>query len=153
MKNSKKIMYAVVAVIVLAGVFFGGYWLGKKSAPGNKFGGQDFAAMRNGLGGNFTSSRQNGGADRGMNRGGFTVGTVMSVADNMITLNTQNGGSKVIIYSSSTPVSKTVDGAFGDIKVGDNIMVRGDSATGGPVTAQTIQLMPPSSTPAGAPRF
>lgn len=67
-------------------------------------------------------------------------GEVTSFDGNTITVKTQNGGSKIVIYSDSTKINKTTEGSKSDIKVGENVMVFGSTGSDGTVVAQTVAV-------------
>ncbi|HNW96432.1 MAG TPA: DUF5666 domain-containing protein [Candidatus Paceibacterota bacterium] len=127
-KTKKILSIVVIAIIIGAGCFFIGYKIGK---GGNSFGknGMDFA------GGNM--QRGNGMA---LKNEGMASGEIIAKDDSSITIKLNNGGSKIVFYSETTTISKTVDGAANDLEVGKTIMVSGTTNTDGSVIAKTIQL-------------
>ncbi len=128
----KKTLPIIIIAILLvgAGAFYGGMLYGKsQNGPGN-FRGQRPDA-------NFLGAGTKVG-----NGGGFTNGEVLSLDDKSITIKIRNNGSKIIFFSDATTVNKTVDGAISDLKVGDSIMVSGDSNSDGSISAKQIQLSP-----------
>lgn len=131
MKNNNTVMIAVIAVVVGALGFFGGMQYQK------------------GKGGTFTRGQFQNGAARlsgapgrnGALLGGRPVsGEITGIEDKTITVKTQDGSSKIVIYSDSTKVNKTSEGSREDLKTGEQIMVIGTEGTDGTVTAQSISI-------------
>lgn len=131
-KNSIIVIVIVIVIVVGTGAFYGGMVYGK-SQKGNAFN----PGRLQGFNGNSAQRGMRQGAN-----GNFVNGEILSLDDKSITVKIPNNGSKIIFYSQSTAVSKTVDGTISDLKVGDNIMATGDSNTDGSVTAKTIQIRP-----------
>jgi hypothetical protein len=67
-------------------------------------------------------------------------GEIAGLDDKTITVKSQDGSSKIIVYSASTKVNKTTEGAISDLKTGEQIMVIGTEGTDGTVTAQSISV-------------
>lgn len=88
---------------------------------------------------------QRGGAQggpNGANGGGFSGGQVVSKDDASITIKTRDGGSKIVYYSGSTAVGKTVSGSASELNVGQDVMVSGKSNPDGSIAAKDIQIRP-----------
>ncbi|OGY40904.1 MAG: hypothetical protein A2Y82_03480 [Candidatus Buchananbacteria bacterium RBG_13_36_9] len=124
-------IFILLIIIIAAGSFYGGMLYGKsQSRPGD---------FRNFMGkapdGNFRGSAK-------VTNQNFINGEILSMDDKSITVKIPDNGSKIIFYSQTTTVSKTVDGVISDLKVGDNIMASGESNSDGSVTAKTIQIRP-----------
>ncbi len=133
MKNNQILVPVVVAVII-AGI--GGFLAGKHvsanlvPATGQNHFGQT---------GMFTGGMRRGGA------AGLVTGSILSMDDKSITVQDRNGGSKIVFFSDSTQVMKSVDGTRTDLMTGKNVVVTGTTNQDGSVTAQSIQIrtMPP----------
>jgi len=125
---------SLIAVAILVGglSFYGGvqYANAAKGSSGNP----------QTQGGQGQRVRQ-GGGQFGRNQGGAMVnGEILSVDAQSVTVKLPAGGSKIAFYSTSTKISKTVDGTIEDLKVGETLMLNGQDNPDGSMTAQTIQL-------------
>jgi len=133
LKNNK--MIAIILIFIFAGtlVFFVGMKCGqiKNNKLGNNL--SQFGARSTG-----TQKGMIGGSKNG----GVTMGEILSRDDKSITIKLRDGGSKIILYSVTTEISKFTAGAIDDLTVGSNIMINGKTNNDGSITAQTIQLRP-----------
>ncbi|MCX6751853.1 MAG: DUF5666 domain-containing protein [Candidatus Nomurabacteria bacterium] len=145
MKN-KKIIFVVVGIIVLAGVFYGGMTYGKSQTSTQNLNG--FSANMQNRTGQFGANGRTGGNRGG---GGFVGGEIISKDDKSITVKIMNNdptatntisGSKIIFFDTSTTVSKTATGSLTDLAVGTQVSVQGTTNSDGSVTAKTIQIRP-----------
>lgn len=140
MKNTKVILAATVLLVVFAG---GGFYAGIKYQQSQR-------GQPNGLSGNLF--RRFGGLDGSMGgamnqrgvRMGFrpVVGEIINQDDKSITVELEDGGSKIVLVSESTSVNKASQGSKDDLKVGESVAVFGQENSDGSVTAQNIQLNP-----------
>lgn len=75
-------------------------------------------------------------------RAGFSPvsGEILAIDDQTITVQTQEGDSKIVIYSGSTNINKTSEGSLSDLQVGEEVTVIGTEDDNGTVTAQSISL-------------
>lgn len=73
-------------------------------------------------------------------RGGLVSGTILSVDDTGITVKTADGGSKIVLVTSSTTLVKTEEATRDDLVVGQEVTVVGEANEDGSVTASRIQL-------------
>jgi hypothetical protein len=152
-RKVKLILIHVIGILALVGASaYGGMLYDKSQVAGQ--GGQRVAGG-NGNFANFANRqpgtnggqfRQNGGQPGGIggrNGGGLVSGEIISADDQSITVKLRDGGSKIVLLSDKTEVSKFVAGATSDLTVGENVMVTGSANTDGSVTAQMVQLRPP----------
>lgn len=150
-KKQREISLWIMALILTAGAsFYAGTVFEKKSIPAIQS-----VNFRNGAG-NF--SRQNdypqnriqgtkGAVNRDagrMGQGGmdFVVGEITAKDDKSITIKTQDGSSKVVYFSSSTPIGKSEQGSLDDLSVGKQVSVNGKSDDSGIFSANNIQIRP-----------
>lgn len=159
MEKMKKIIPVVVALVAVGGgAFFGGM---KYVQSKNKIG---FAGQGNfpnlsaeqrqqrmqqfGAGGG-TGRRMANGQGGGAN---FISGEILSKDDKSVTVKLLDGGSKILFLSASTTVMKTAPGSITDLQIGQTISATGSSNPDGSLTAQTLQLRPPMTSPVAPPQ-
>ena len=145
MKNTNKIIALVVALIVVAAAsFYGGLLFGKNTKKSNgQFGsfnaqqGQDLASRRTGSGQN----------------GGFISGQILNIDNSSLIVQLSNNGSKIVLYSDSTSISKMADGTIADLIKDSNVTVTGTTNSDGSITATSIQIRPqPNQQPGEKPQ-
>ncbi len=73
---------------------------------------------------------------------GMILGEIISKDGTSITVKTKDGSSKVIYYSDSTDVNKSVESSKDELSSGQQVMVGGKSNSDGTVTAENIQIRP-----------
>jgi hypothetical protein len=71
---------------------------------------------------------------------GPVSGEITALDETTVTIKTQDGSSKIVIYSTSTKVNKTSEGSKSDLKVGEKVTAIGSTSTDGTVTAQSISI-------------
>lgn len=131
MKNSTII--TIILLIVVAGASFYGGTIYQQSKSRSSF--SQFAQGGAGQG----SSRTGRGNFAG---GGATVGDIVAMDANSITVKLQDGSSKIVNLSDSTAYTKTDSGSKMDLKTGIRVAAFGTSNSDGSITAQTVQLNP-----------
>jgi hypothetical protein len=122
----------IILVIIVGGLgFFAGiqYQKTQRASLRNNF--QNNGTMRQ-----WGTGRQGNGAMRMTP----VSGEITKVDDNTIIIKTSDGGSKIVVYSTSTKVDKTSEGSKSDLKVGEKVMVVGSASSDGTVTAQNISV-------------
>ena len=131
MKKSALITILVILAIVIAGgSFYGGVMYAKSQISAAA------TAARAGFAGR--TGRAGGAAGAG-----FVSGNVIAKDASSITLQIpNNGGSKIIFYSTSTQIGKFTSGTADDLTNGTTVMVTGTTNSDGSVTAQSIQIRP-----------
>ncbi len=134
-QTKKQVSINIAIVVVVAVVaFYGGDLYGKSSV-------QASLAGNGGRGGAMGAGGMN--RSRAFGAGmGVLSGEVISKDDTSVTLKLRDGGSRIGFVGSSTAVSKSVEGAFSDVQVGNQVMVIGKSNPDGSVNAQSIQIRP-----------
>lgn len=133
---NKKIITIVVGVVLIGASFYGGmvYGQSKSSATAQGFRAGNFA-------GNVNGARA--GARAGAGAAG---GEILSKDATGVTIKLQNGSTKIVLISGSTPIMKTVLGASTDLKIGEQINAVGTANSDGSITAESIQIRQATST-------
>ncbi len=134
--NNKKIISLVAGIVVLVAVFYGGMVYGKSKTPARGTGA-------------FTRGAGTLAGGRAGGTGGFVGGQIIAKDATSITVQLMaNGpagtatGSKIILLSSGTKVSKQADGTLNDLAVGTTVSVTGTPNSDGSITAQSVQIRP-----------
>ncbi|MBP7134132.1 hypothetical protein KBA73_02855 [Patescibacteria group bacterium] len=148
--DSKQITSLIItAVVVGAGGFYGGmrYQATKAPSLGN---GSAFMAQRGAGGGlGLANGAPRGGQIRGGLGGGLTAGEILSKDDSSITLKLQDGGSKIILFTTSTRVGKFSEGSLAELAPGTAVSVTGAANSDGSVSATMFQIRPVGEMPPG----
>ena len=130
MNKTSIIITILVALIVGAAGFFGGMKYDQSKTPATN--------------GQFVARFGQGGSGGRFGRGGFipTIGKVVSSDNNSITVQMQDGSSKIINISGSTKILKTDTATISDLSNGTQVAVIGTSNSDGSVDAQSVQINP-----------
>ncbi|MFA5126822.1 MAG: hypothetical protein WC465_02350 [Patescibacteria group bacterium] len=134
----------ILAVIIAGGAFYGGivYQRSKMSQKNMA---------------NFPNAGQMNGTNRAINnRSGmdFVSGEVLKQDVASLTIKLKDGGSRIILYASSTPIMKSTIGSVGDLQIGQSVSANGTTNSDGSLSAQAIQIrseMPVGAEPAPGP--
>ena len=70
--------------------------------------------------------------------GGFVRGEIISVKGETVTVKLPDGGSKLILISSSTNITTATEGSVDDLKEGENVMVVGKENSDGSMSAESV---------------
>lgn len=141
----KKWQIAVVAVVVIAvgvGAFFGG----RAAGGGNEatLGADGQTLLQPGANGTPPQGMQgsDGTGGNGMSGGlgNLISGSILSADESSITIQTSDGGTKIVLLADSTQISKTEEGSTSDLATGEEVVVTGATNDDGTVTATGIQL-------------
>ena len=146
-----KIIIGVVigAIVIGGGSFYAGIkYAGAKSQTG--FRGANFANFSEGdRQARFQQTGSAGtGGPTGMRGGDFAAGGIISKDSQSITVKLQDGGSRIVLFSGSTTVSKIAAGSAEDLKAGEQVTVNGMANQDGSMTARAIQIGGVSRMPA-----
>lgn len=139
--QNKKIIASVVVCLAIASLsFWGGMKYGQTKNSSPSFSNRQGSFNQNGFNQN-TNSKMGQGMRNGTG-GGFTSGEIISKDDKSMTIKLRDGGSKIIFFTDSTKVEKTVDGVTSDISVGKQVMITGTTNPDGSVSATSVQMRP-----------
>jgi hypothetical protein len=135
--KNKKIIGVVAICLVVAGLSFRGGMMyaakNIKAAADSRQG----AFSQNGFNGQSGGRMMRGGVN-----GGLVNGEILSKDDKSITIKLRDGGSKIVFFTPSVKVEKTVDGTATDVVVGKQVMIVGVANTDGSINATSIQMRP-----------
>ena len=84
----------------------------------------------------------NRGAIGTVRGGGFVSGEIITKDATSITVKLRDGSSKILFFTTDTPILKSTAGTAGDLSIGQEIMTTGKTNTDGSVTADSIQIRP-----------
>jgi hypothetical protein len=152
MNNSNKTVMVIVAVVIAVVIFFGGYKYGESKGTMATAGGFGAGAQTGGVAGATASGRRGGAAGYAGGFGGrggaasSTVGTILSVDSDSITVSLTGGGSKIVFVSTSTPVMITSIGTLSSLQIGQTVSVQGSTNSDGSVSATAVQVRPAGMT-------
>lgn len=134
--NKKILGAAVLVLVVVSGSFYGGmaYAKGKQPVRGGNFIGQ------------FGGAGVAGANRTGLRTGGFTAGQILSKDAMGITIEMQDGSTKIVLIGSSTQIIKTATSSANDLVIGTDVTVTGSANSDGSITAQSVQIRPVGST-------
>lgn len=105
--------------------------LGLSNGFGGAVSGRDVNGVRGGAG--FPGGARRAG-------GGFVSGEIVSQDATSITVKDASGSTKIVYYTGSTTISKSVTGTSSDLVVGQNVTTNGTVNSDGSVAATNIQL-------------
>jgi len=130
MKNAMVVTVILVIIATAAGFFSGMKYADYQRMQGRTNGNRQFPGMPGG------QTQERNGVNRPV------MGEVISKDDASMTVKTQDGGSTIVMFSSTTTYSKSTEGAVSDVVVGVQVAVVGTVNSDKTVTAQSVQLNP-----------
>ncbi len=145
MKNNNPVITILVAVVFGAVGFFGGMQYQKSQTSTN---GSRTVLFQRGQGGQLqgqVQGRFGNGTRTGTNGGNFmrpVIGKIISTDNNSITVQMQDGSSKIAVLSDKTTYENTTQASKSDLKDGDTVAVIGATNSDGSVTAESVQINP-----------
>lgn len=137
LKNKKNLTNIGILVVVALGAFYLGMSYEKGQTP---------ASTR----GQFTGAGGQFGGARGARGNGMVAGDIIAKDATSITVQEQNGSSKIVLVGSGTQVSKMVSGSEADLAMGTSVIVSGAANSDGSVTATAVQIRPAGYAPVRA---
>jgi hypothetical protein len=123
----------VVGVLVFSSGFFAGTTFQKSKKV-------NFPQSLTSRQGNGVPIQSGTSIKNGNSRNGVPMeGNVISIDDNSITVQGNNGSNNIILLSRDTKINITSEGTTDDLKVGLEVMIIGNT-TNGALTAQSISI-------------
>ncbi len=132
----KKMIITVVITLAIAGGagFYGGMLYGQSTNANSRANlNRQGAGLAMGTGQRGGSAQQNGG---------FSGGEIIKKDNTSITVKLSNGSSQIILFSDTTKIMKSAEGAAADLIVGGQVTITGSKNQDGSITAQSIQIRP-----------
>lgn len=134
--DKKTLLKIIVIAVIMAGAgFYGGMRYGESAVT------QTGAGQRSQQINGFAMMGRTGNRATGQN-GSFAGGQIIAKDATSITVKLQDGSSKIVFVSTSTPVMKSAEGSLNDLAVGKNVTVTGVANSDGSITAQSVQVRP-----------
>lgn len=141
-ENRKALIIGVVSLVIgiVLGYFIGGMLSGKNASQnaGNNFGSR--------AQGGFSQMTGKNGTQSNRQFGGGVSGEIISLSENNMVIKSRDGGSRIVLLSGSSEVSKNVFGSTTDLVVGNQVMITGAANPDGSINASMIQIRPSTST-------
>lgn len=148
----KKILIIIMLAAVGGGAFYGGMKYTESRVSVNAFSRGTFQNLQNLSPEQQAEMRQQfeanagsvfrGGQIGGRPAGQFINGQIIAQDDQSITVELPDGGSRIIFFSESTDMTKSVSGSIDDLSQGQQVVVSGQENSDGSYTAATIQIRP-----------
>lgn len=142
-KGLYTVLAVVLVLIIAAGSFYGGMLFGKSQAQTT---GAAPVAFQGG--GAFAGAPGAAGTPgvrmfRGNGSGNMTFGTIKEIGDGMLILTDSNGNDTQIKVTDTTLIEKNASVTLADLEPGETLVVSGNTAADGTVTARSVQVAQP----------
>ena len=128
--NKNKMVMMVAGAVIIAGISF---------FAGIKYDAEKQLSSASGQGGYQGAA---GAARTGRNLANLASGEMLSMDDESMTVKLRDGGSRIVFFSGSTQIMKSVAGTASDLKAGDQVSAMGSANTDGSITAESVQIRP-----------
>jgi outer membrane murein-binding lipoprotein Lpp len=128
---------ALVVVVVVGGIGFGAYAVGKHAGEAQALNAR--VRILQERGGATANGQGTTGRTRGVISGNFVSGQVIQVSGDIIELNTATDLLKVKV-DNQTQFQQTIPGSLSDIQPGERITIQGDRAADGSYAARFVQI-------------
>jgi len=144
-----RIVAIVLGVLVVAGIaagsFYGGMVYGKNQAQADSTALGEAGGMPSGRGqfGTPPSDGAQGGQFAGR-QGGMLFGEIQSIGNGELTVTDQNGEPIQVIVADTTLIQKQAEVTLADLEIGETVVVSGNRADDGSITARSLQVSPDS---------
>ncbi len=139
----KNILITIVLLIIFSGASFGAGFKYAQSRRSARAGFNNFLNPNSGAEGLSDVSLRAGGFRRqgnGQTGVNFIEGEIITKDETSFTLKLPNGGSKIIFFSTSTPILKSTASSAAELQSGSKLMVNGVANEDGSLSAQSIQI-------------
>jgi hypothetical protein len=123
----------LAAVALVAAGFVGGVQVQKHQGGGSGAGGGARAGLPGGFGARAGAGQQGGGAGTGA-----TVGTVANVKGSTLYVTTSDGTTVKVKTNDNSKVTRNASSRPASVHPGDSVVVQGQAASSGTVTASSI---------------
>ncbi len=132
-----KLLLVIVVIVVGGGSFFAGTKYEQRKNPSPR---QRQQRLQEQGSGSQDGTQRPPGFGRARGGDGFASGEILSREENTLTIKLRDGGSKIILLSDATQITRLRDGNLNDLATGKNILVNGTANADGSITARMIQL-------------
>lgn len=133
MTNKNIIISCLLVVVVGGGSFFGGVKYQQKKLTFDRQLGE-FSEMRQKGEGGMLRPESNPAEEN------VIMGEIINLDGELLSISLPNGGSKLMIVSSNTSISKTVAGTLSDLVPGEHITTFGEVNAEGVIVPRSIYL-------------
>lgn len=133
MTNKNIIISCLFVVAVGVGSFFGGVKYQQKKLTSDRRPGEFPEMRQKGEGGMLRPESNPAGED-------VIMGEIINLDGELLSISLPNGGSKLMIVSSNTSISKTVAGTLSDLVPGEYITTFGEANAEGVIVPKSIYL-------------
>lgn len=146
-KTEKYLMAGAVVLVITAAIIGFAFGRGGVFGPGSRgrpFGSGEVGSWQGQMNGDKKSSSFRGN--------GVLGGEIISREASSLQLQLNDGGSRLVRFSSTTQVQKMTEGSLDDLAVGSSVNISGQTNADGSLSAKSIQIRPETPLGGGAGR-